>query len=219
MAVHPADGAAVSDALATALRGERGSVTCRLVRRDGTVGWLSLGAEREIDAHGRVVALVGFVQPLAAMPSEAVTAVMPGPVAAPVAVPSPAARTSRVDGGVALLVEDEDTVRRVLGRMLGNMGYSVFEASTGDEALELIGCDEDGIDLVVTDIRMPGIQGPELASRIRAVLHDVPVLYVSGYAVDLGEEGRAGARTALLEKPFDADGLRAAIEALLDADG
>jgi CheY-like chemotaxis protein len=101
--------------------------------------------------------------------------------------------------------------------MLGSLGFSVLEASSADEALELIGHDQDGIDLVVTDIRLPGIQGPELVRRMREV-REVPVVFVSGYADDLAADLRAASRTRVVDKPFDAETLGAAVRSVL-ADG
>jgi CheY-like chemotaxis protein len=192
------------------------------VRQGGATAWVRIGAERQRDEDGRDIALIGYVQELAQL--DAASAALetaagsgyepaPPPPARPVMARKPAARVS---AGVVLLVEDEDVVRNALGRMLGSLGFSVLEASTGDEALELIGHDqEDGIDLVVTDIRMPGVSGPDLAARIRAV-RDVPVLFVSGYSADLAEEVRSARRTLILDKPFSSESLAVAIRTLLE---
>ena len=211
------------DAMTAAIGSARGVVECRLQRPDGSTTWVRVGAERERDAQGRDIALVGYVQELPQLDAaNAALAIASGAGAAPAgpaaAMPSFArkpAAAPRASAGVVLLVEDEDAVRNALGRMLGSLGFSVLEASTGDEALELIGYDqEDGIDLVVTDIRMPGITGPQLAQRIRAV-RNVPVLFVSGYSADLAEDIRSARRTHLLDKPFDAASLAEAIHTLL----
>jgi len=223
LAVVPADRGRYLDAMTAAIGSSQGIVECRLLRPDGETAWVRVGAERERDTGGRDVALIGYVQELA--PPDAASAALridsgsgDAPVAQasarPVMVRKPAA-TPRVSAGVVLLVEDDDAVRNALGRMLGSLGFSVLEASTGDEALELIGhAQDDGIDLVVTDIRMPGISGPELARRIRAV-RDVPVLFVSGYSADLAEDIRSARRTHVLDKPFDSASLAEAIRTLL----
>jgi len=226
LAVVPADRGRYADAMTAAIGSSRGVVECRLLRPDGETAWVRVGAERERDADGRDIALVGYVQELAqldaagaALGIAAGSGLAPGSPAPgrPATVRKPAAPI-RVSAGVVLLVEDEDAVRNALGRMLGSLGFSVLEASTGDEALELIGYDqEDGIDLVVTDIRMPGVSGPELAQRIRAV-RDVPVLFVSGYSADLAEDIRSARRTHILDKPFDAESLAEAIRTLLAQD-
>lgn len=222
LAVVPADRGRYADAMTAALDGSRGVVECRILRPDGETAWVRIGAERERDPDGRDVALLGYVQEMAQVDvANAALGLAAGaghPAAPPPAAPRPLTvrkPAPRVSAGVVLLVEDEDVVRTALGRMLGSLGFSVLEASSGDEALELIGYDqEDGIDLVVTDIRMPGISGPELAKRIRAV-RDVPVLFVSGYSADLADDIRSARRTHILDKPFDSASLAGAIATLL----
>jgi CheY-like chemotaxis protein len=87
-----------------------------------------------------------------------------------------------------LLVEDDETVRRAARRILERAGYRVHEARDGSEALALARTDAHGhalhVDLVLTDIVMPEMSGPELADRLRAVRPDVPVLFMSGYTDD-----------------------------------
>jgi CheY-like chemotaxis protein len=99
--------------------------------------------------------------------------------------------------GTALLVDDEELVRASTADMLGELGYKVVEAQSGEDALRLVG---QGLrpDLLVTDHLMPGMNGTELAHAIRADLPDVQVLIVSGYA----ETGGIAADLPRLEKPF-----------------
>jgi CheY-like chemotaxis protein len=79
-----------------------------------------------------------------------------------------------------LLVEDEDTVRNLCSRTLGELGYQVMQARSGAEAVEAAGR-ADRIDLLLTDVVMPGMSGKELATRL--VLHhpEMKVLFMSGY--------------------------------------
>lgn len=107
-----------------------------------------------------------------------------------------------------LLVEDEVLVRYVAEEDLGEMGCSVFTASTGDEALARLEAGER-FDLLVTDIRMPGaVDGWELARRARQVLPSIGVIYVSGYA---GEHHDPVESSQFLKKPYRLEQLREAL--------
>ncbi len=128
--------------------------------------------------------------------------------------PLPAPRGSET----VLVVEDEDAVREVAARALRDLGYTVLEASDGASAVER--CREyDGvIDLVLTDVVMPGKAGPEVASALLEMSPSLRVLYMSGYT-DRGARERAqlpeGAN--LIEKPLSFDRLGRAVRAALDA--
>ena len=76
----------------------------------------------------------------------------------------------------------------------------------------------DGIDLVVSDVVMPGIDGPELACRLRARWRDLPVLFVTGYSADrLARSDAVGPHDRILEKPYQLDELAATIRHMLEA--
>ncbi|MDX2010630.1 MAG: PAS domain S-box protein [Myxococcaceae bacterium] len=110
-----------------------------------------------------------------------------------------------------LLVEDTDGVREVTRRLLVRAGYDVDVASDGDAGLRRVG--ERAYDLVVTDLRMPGKSGVELASLLRAERPSLPVVFLTGYATEeIPEALRAGTRTLL--KPFRTEDLLEAIEGL-----
>ncbi len=112
-----------------------------------------------------------------------------------------------------LLVEDEDEVRRVLHQILIGKGYRVIQAESGDEALAMSRMFRGTIDLLLTDVTMPRMKGPELASRL---LHDRPgtrVLYMSGY----NDESMTGEET-ILQKPFSAQTLTQTLRGILDAE-
>jgi CheY-like chemotaxis protein len=83
--------------------------------------------------------------------------------------------------GTVLLVDDEELVRASTGGMLGDLGYRVVEAESGEAALALVA---QGLkpDLLVTDQLMPGLSGTDLAVRLRETMGELPVLVVSGYA-------------------------------------
>jgi PAS domain S-box-containing protein len=111
--------------------------------------------------------------------------------------------------GIALLVDDEELVRMSTADMLHDLGYSVVEAASGEEAIRLV---EGGLafDLVVTDHLMPGMNGTELASAVRRSRPGVPVLVVSGYA----ESDGIDPALPRLTKPFRKDELAASLTQL-----
>lgn len=121
-------------------------------------------------------------------------------------------------GETLLVVEDEDQLRHITERILRDAGYAVLSAPGGAAALEL--WHQHRVDLLVTDVVMPGLVGPELASRLREQQPDLRVLYVSGYDQELlrREHHDGDPRTTLLEKPFTADDLLHAVRGLLDRD-
>jgi PAS domain S-box-containing protein len=109
-----------------------------------------------------------------------------------------------------LVVDDEAAVRAVTARMLRESGYVVVEAGSGVEALDRIGSDAADTTIVITDVVMPSMSGPELAGALRTSRPDIKVLLMSGYAH--GELGLDDPRrSTLLAKPFDEEQLIAAV--------
>jgi PAS domain S-box-containing protein len=110
----------------------------------------------------------------------------------------------RLRGGeTVLLVEDEDMVRELASRVMSSNGYFVLEAEAADEALAMCRRHEGPIDLLVTDVVLPGINGGELADRIVNILPDIAVLYISGYTGGaLVEHGVLRDGINFLQKPF-----------------
>jgi len=130
------------------------------------------------------------------------------------APPSPA-RAALVNPTV-LLVEDDPQVRRLLGRILQRSGYRVLTASSGSEALETCANAEEPINLLLTDVIMPGMGGGELADRVTTSQPDVSVLFVSGYTGEsLKNLSLSSASRLLLSKPFSSDQLLTAVSGLL----
>ncbi len=120
-------------------------------------------------------------------------------------------------GETLLVVEDEAALRDVAGRILSGAGYHVLAAECGIEALELASRHEGSIDLLVSDVVMPGMLGKELAERLTYARPDTRVLYMSGYAQPvLHSQGTLEPGVALLEKPFTADDLLSAVRKRLD---
>jgi PAS domain S-box-containing protein len=104
-----------------------------------------------------------------------------------------------------LLVEDEAGVRRLSKRILSNAGYRVLEAANGNDAEQVFAHHGDAVDLVVTDMVMPGCDGPELLSRLHARAPELRVLYMSGYT-EQSAAHKAGIDRGLpfIQKPFTA---------------
>jgi signal transduction histidine kinase/ActR/RegA family two-component response regulator/HAMP domain-containing protein len=119
-----------------------------------------------------------------------------------------------------LLVEDEDPVRRLVEQLLATAGYTVFTASHGAEALEVAAQqDSRGIDLLLTDIVMPGMSGRELAVQLTSRRPEVRVLYMSGYTPDVAiRHGVLEASVAYLQKPFAPGDLLQKVREVLDAE-
>jgi two-component system cell cycle sensor histidine kinase/response regulator CckA len=117
-----------------------------------------------------------------------------------------------------LLCEDEEALRFMISRILGDAGYDVISAPGGDEALAIAAAREVPVDALVTDVIMPGLSGPELAERLQAHGH-ARTLFLSGYTADaLRDRGTLPVASAFLEKPFAPTALLQALRALLDED-
>ncbi|HUO23152.1 MAG TPA: ATP-binding protein [Caulobacteraceae bacterium] len=129
-----------------------------------------------------------------------------GALAAPV-VEAPKARPAARDlsgAGRILFVEDEDAVRGVAARLLRARGYEVIEAADGEEALVLAEEYAGKIDLLISDVIMPGLDGPTLLKKARKFLGEAPVMFISGYAeAEFSDllEGETG--VTFLPKPLD----------------
>ncbi len=122
--------------------------------------------------------------------------------------------------GTVLVVEDELAVRRLASRVLRARGYRVLEASDGGEALRLVDRHGGPLDLVLTDIIMPGLSGPALVERLLPTMPDLNVLYITGYSEEaIRQHGLLPAGGELLEKPFTAHQLAERVrEALADTE-
>jgi DNA-binding NtrC family response regulator len=116
-----------------------------------------------------------------------------------------------------LLVEDEAGVRLLSKRILENAGYRVLESANGDDAERVFAQHADSIDLLVTDVVMPGCGGPELLSRLQHRSPAVRVLYMSGYT-EQSAAHKAGIDrgTPFVQKPFTAAELVRHVREVLD---
>jgi PAS domain S-box-containing protein len=114
-------------------------------------------------------------------------------------IPSSLARGTET----VLLAEDEQDVREVAREFLESAGYTVLEAAGGAEALEVSAARAGPIDLLITDMVMPGISGQELARKMRALREGIRVIYMSGYSEHAaGEAAKCDAAAMVLTKPF-----------------
>jgi two-component system cell cycle sensor histidine kinase/response regulator CckA len=119
---------------------------------------------------------------------------------------------------VILVVDDDLAVREVASRVLRRAGYRVLEAADGQEALAVARGEAGRLDLLLTDVVMPGMNGRELAERLTEVRPETRMLYMSAYTED--EVLLRGIRIAemnFLSKPFSLDGLRDAVRQALAA--
>jgi CheY-like chemotaxis protein len=114
-----------------------------------------------------------------------------------------------------LLVEDEPAVRSLAARVLERSGYTVHAASDGEEAVDLLDRLET-VDVLVTDVVMPGMNGRELADRVRVRLPRLPVIYMSGYTADEAIRENPAPHGHFLEKPFTPDQLAREVRGALD---
>ena len=117
---------------------------------------------------------------------------------------------------LVLVVDDEQVLRDLVCRTLRDEGYRTLEAAHGGEALELVESGREAVDLVVTDVVMPGMDGRELGRRLAQSRPTLPILYMSAYDVnDIFRRGSPWSSAPFLQKPFPRDGLINSVEQLL----
>jgi len=127
----------------------------------------------------------------------------------------------RADRGqeTILLVEDEAILRHLARQYLETQGYKILEAEDGAAALQIVDGYKGTIDLLLSDVIMPGMNGRELAARVIKLLPDVRVLYMSGYAENaVGMDGTLDAGINLLQKPFSLPVLKDRVREVLDSE-
>jgi PAS domain S-box-containing protein len=132
---------------------------------------------------------------------------------APVGTPVPAPEVT------ILLVEDDPAVQRTARRILELDGYHVLVASSGEEALEHLSAHPERVDLLITDLVMPGIGGAELMRRVADGRQPPRILFVSGYDAGAAERGEIPATAEFLPKPFTVEGLRGKVREVLGGSG
>jgi two-component system cell cycle sensor histidine kinase/response regulator CckA len=114
-------------------------------------------------------------------------------------------------GKRVLVVDDEDTTRQTIARLLEAGGFSVVMASNGDEAMARLATDGNTIDLVLSDVTMPGMTGIDLSYQIRAQYPSMPVAIVSGDVSELERSIIGRADVPFIKKPFHAESLYSAV--------
>jgi len=139
--------------------------------------------------------------------------------AAPTVAPSALHTSSSPDSATVLVVEDEESVRRAIVRGLSIAGFRVLEADGGETALALIRAGVERIDLVLADVVMPGLSGPDV---VRAALTECPhmrVLFMSGYPdKTVFQPGMVRPGAPFLHKPFSFQELVGAVRKVLGQD-
>jgi PAS domain S-box-containing protein len=118
-----------------------------------------------------------------------------------------------------LLVEDEGNLRRLARQYLETQGYKILEAEDGAAALQIVDGYRGKIDLLLTDVIMPGMNGRELAAQIANLLPSMRVLYMSGYTENaVGHDGTIDVGVTLLQKPFSLPALKECVREVLDSE-
>jgi two-component system, cell cycle sensor histidine kinase and response regulator CckA len=142
-----------------------------------------------------------------------VTVCLPQPEQrAPLAIAAPVDQTADCRPGRVLLIEDEEGVRELARRVLAGQGHRIVDARDGDEALAKLREFGPELDLVVSDVIIPGIGTRELDEELRRARPDLPVLYMSGYSRDdVTERGLIDPERLFLQKPFTAEELTALV--------
>jgi DNA-binding NtrC family response regulator len=116
-----------------------------------------------------------------------------------------------------LLVEDEEPLRKVIVELLTQIGYNVLSAANAKEAMEVANGYPEKIHLLITDVIMPEVNGPELVQQLCAIRSDLKVIYISGYTDgSLAHEGVLQPGTVLVNKPFSVRLLSAKMREVLE---
>ena len=142
----------------------------------------------------------------------------PQPEEAPSESDRPPAPSDLTGSASILLVEDEEAVRAFAGRALSARGYKVHEAASGLEALDLMNGLSDPVDLVISDVVMPGMDGPTLMRELRRRQPDVKIIFISGYAEDAFQRNLPEDESfQFLPKPFSLKELATTVKETLEA--
>ncbi len=130
---------------------------------------------------------------------------------------SPRNLIERPPGGYTILVvDDEEAVRRLASRMITWMGHQVLEARHAREAIATLEEHPGPVHLIVTDIKMPGMNGRELGRVVEERWPGTPILYMSGFASEVFRDGLLEAGAPFLAKPFTQDELSAKVRVMLE---
>jgi CheY-like chemotaxis protein len=135
--------------------------------------------------------------------------------AQPLSVVAPERSSSSLRGSETILIaEDDGAIRRLIGNVLSEQGYRVITAADGAEALDLVRQNDGEIDLVITDVVMPRLSGPEMVQRLQTDRLCTKVIFMSGYAEQ--ESFAAIENEEILEKPFSPQRILTLVRKMLD---
>jgi CheY-like chemotaxis protein len=115
-----------------------------------------------------------------------------------------------------LVCEDDEQLRALVETMLREHGYRVLRAARAEQAVEIAAANVGAIDVVVTDVHLPHMTGPELVERLHTIQPAFEVLFLSGYPAEMVSDHPLPAGSAFLQKPFDEISLLQTIRSLLD---
>ena len=124
----------------------------------------------------------------------------------------------RLSGSETILaVDDDPTMLELVEELLTPLGYKVLSAASGEEALEMMDSQQEKVDLLLTDVVLPGIKGPDLAKKLLVNRPDVNVLFMSGYLCPSMAHSASEHRfEAFIQKPFAPNSLLRKMRQLLD---
>ncbi|MBI5240225.1 MAG: PAS domain S-box protein [Elusimicrobia bacterium] len=132
-------------------------------------------------------------------------------------VPGDVPKAVRGGHETILVVEDNDALRAIIKKALREKGYRVFSARSAEDAVALSGRLKERIELLLADVVLPDLEGPELAKRLAASRPELRVLFMSGYPGGVGAQGTLGQEAPLIEKPFSPEQLLGFVRRALDA--
>jgi CheY-like chemotaxis protein len=133
---------------------------------------------------------------------------------------APAAAAPAGGTETVLLAEDAASLREMIAEILSSRGYRVLAADSGEKALDLARAHAGPIELLLTDMVMPGISGAELAERMHEARPEARILFMSGYTDDvMVQRGILAEETVLLQKPFASEALLRKVREVLDREG
>ena len=122
------------------------------------------------------------------------------------------------DKGTILLVDDEQSVRAIVLKILRRANYNVLEAENGEAALRVADSHPGKIDLLVTDMYMPGLRGPEVAHRLALTRPGLRVLFMSGYSENvISHHGVLNDSASFIQKPFTPKSLAQKVREVIDS--
>jgi PAS domain S-box-containing protein len=169
--------------------------------------------------HGIVTQCGGFIE-VSGEPGAGATfdIYLPACAATDSSLPKETRSTSDLQGDETILVvEDDEIVRNMVQKVLQNSGFSTLHAASGAEALRILAKPPQRIDLLLSDVVMPGMSGPQLADRVNQTRSEIKTLFMSGYVGEaITQHGVEDSTIRLMQKPFSSSELLRAVRDVLD---